>query len=128
MKGKRHHMDYQRLSFPKRNRLLKADEYQRVFKQGRKYRGAWFLFICCPNELSHARLGLAIAKRHIASAVVRNRIRRLIRESFRHYQTKLGAIDIIVMMQKELLTVNNEVCKDLHHQWQALFAARKVPC
>ena len=49
-----------------------------------------------PNEAGTARLGLAIAARVVGNAVARNRVRRLIRESFRHAQHRLPAADIIV--------------------------------
>jgi ribonuclease P protein component len=49
-----------------------------------------------PNDQATARLGLAIAARVVGNAVARNRVRRLIRESFRHAQHRLPAADIIV--------------------------------
>jgi len=49
------------------------------------------------NGLEGARLGLAIARRHIASAVRRNTVKRVIRESFRLHRATLGGLDIVVM-------------------------------
>jgi ribonuclease P protein component len=43
-----------------------------------------------------ARLGLLISRRHAARAVVRNRIKRCIREAFRLEQERLGPIDVLV--------------------------------
>lgn len=43
-----------------------------------------------------ARLGLLISRRHAPRAVVRNRIKRCIREAFRLEQERLGSIDVLV--------------------------------
>lgn len=80
-----------------------------------------FTIICTENALSYARLGLAIAKRYIPSAVVRNRVRRIIREGFRHNQSHLGAVDIVVITQKPLDDLDNACLhKELNRQWQLL--------
>lgn len=48
------------------------------------------------NEQDYARLGLAIATRVFRTAVARNRVKRIIRESFRLHQSTLPAVDITV--------------------------------
>lgn len=48
-----------------------------------------------PNEGPRARLGLSIAARTVGNSVQRNRLRRLIRESFRQ-QGQLPAVDIVI--------------------------------
>ena len=59
------------------------------------------------NELGHARLGLAIAVKIAGNAVERNRIRRVIRESFRLQQPELPAIDIVVGARAQVREVPN---------------------
>jgi ribonuclease P protein component len=49
-----------------------------------------------PNELGHARLGMIVSKRLFSRAVDRNRIRRLIRETFRLSVQTLPALDLVV--------------------------------
>ena len=46
-----------------------------------------------------ARLGLAIAKKHCRKATARNRIKRIVRESFRQNQASLDGLDIVVINQ-----------------------------
>lgn len=52
------------------------------------------------NALNHPRLGLVIAKRHAKHAVTRNKLKRLIRETFRLQQQDLPAVDILVLTHK----------------------------
>ena len=50
-----------------------------------------------PNGMSHPRLGLAVARRVVPLAVNRHRLKRRIRESFRHNAERLGGLDIVVL-------------------------------
>jgi ribonuclease P protein component len=52
-----------------------------------------------PNEVGHARLGMAISAKLVRSAVRRNRIRRVIRETFRMHQHRLPAVDLFVVVR-----------------------------
>ena len=84
--------------FPRRVRLTEPADYQRVFK-GRCYRlnNSWMTVLAVPNQLQHPRLGLAISRKVARNAVARNRIKRVTRESFRHWQTRLDSLDIVVL-------------------------------
>jgi len=84
--------------FPRRVRLTEPADYQRVFK-GRCYKlnNRWMTVLAVPNQLQHPRLGLAISRKVARTAVARNRIKRVTRESFRHWQTRLDSLDIVVL-------------------------------
>ena len=84
--------------FPRRVRLTEAEDYQRVFKGcGYRLNNSWMTVLASPNQHPHPRLGLAISRKVARSAVARNRIKRVIRESFRHWQTRLGPLDIVIL-------------------------------
>lgn len=119
----------QRLFLKKQNRILIPQDYQHVFKLGVRQRGARFTFICSKNSLPYARLGLAIAKKAIPRAVERNRVRRMIREGFRHHQFKLAGLDIVVITGHGAHAKNHAAThEDLSQQWQRLMATQKTSC
>ena len=74
-----------------------------------------------PNGKEIARLGLAVPKRQIKNAVLRNRIKRLIRESFRYNQTRLAGLDIVVLVRAGASRVANPTfLQDLDKLWDRL--------
>lgn len=67
----------------------------------------------------HARLGLAISKKSLKLAVQRNRVKRLARESFRERIAGLPAVDIVVMSQSELASMDNAaILRQLEVSWE----------
>ena len=54
-----------------------------------------------------ARLGLAIAKKQIRLATRRNRLKRLARECFRQHREQLAGLDLVVMVRRAALDVDN---------------------
>ena len=93
--------------FRRANRLLDAAAYARVFKQATRSRDKWFTVLCRRNNAELARLGLAISKKNCRQATARNRIKRIVRESFRLHQDELAGLDIVVMNQPAAKTGSN---------------------
>ena len=109
-------------SFPKSMRLLNSNDFQSVFDDAPlRTSHQHFLFLARQNQLDRPRLGLVIAKKHIRHAVDRNRMKRLIRETFRVKQQQLAGIDVIVLARKGMNDATNAVLLDqLNGQWQRL--------
>lgn len=64
-------------------------------------------------------MGLAISKKHCRLAVSRNRIKRLVRESFRRHQQELAGIDVVVLNQPETHKASNaQLLASLEKHWQ----------
>ena len=59
------------------------------------------------NETGRARLGLAISKKQARRAVDRNRLKRLIRESFRCQREQFDDTDLVVMARSAALSIDN---------------------
>ncbi len=84
-----------RCSFGRRAKLTGPKEFRRVFHSLLQVKGVLRVYAHA-NRHSRPRLGMAISRRHAAHATERNRIRRVVRESFRLHQHQLGAWDIVV--------------------------------
>jgi ribonuclease P protein component len=76
--------------------LHQPAEFRDAKRRGRKFSDAFFSLSVLANHETHPRLGLSIATRTIGTAVARNRIKRLARESFRLNQHSLPPVDVTV--------------------------------
>lgn len=109
--------------FPGNARLRGARQFERVFARGRRSADDCFTVIAAGNDASGARLGLAIAKRRVPKAVDRNRIKRIVRESFRHRIAELPAVDIVVLARSGVACRGNaELFASLDRHWRRLTA------
>jgi ribonuclease P protein component len=114
----------QSLAFTKSLRLLNSSDFQIIFDDAPlRASHQLFLFLGRLNSLNNPRLGLVIAKKHIRHATDRNRVKRLIRETFRVKQQQLSGIDVIVLSRKGMSDVTNTVLiEQLDLQWQRLIS------
>lgn len=111
-----------RLLFTKQQRLLEAKEFSALFADAPiRASHPCFLLLCNFNGTEQARLGLVIAKKQIKKSHDRNRLKRLIRESFRLHQHKLPLIDAIVLARKGADALSNsEIQVILHGLWKRI--------
>jgi ribonuclease P protein component len=86
--------------FSKELRLLRASDFEQVFKARNSKADQWIILYGAANGLAHARLGLAVSKR-IGGAVQRNRWKRLVREAFRLTQHELPPLDLVCIARGE---------------------------
>ncbi|HDZ08658.1 ribonuclease P protein component [Pseudohongiella sp.] len=112
--------------FGRNLRLLTASDYQAVFSQAQhKVSCAQFLILAIRHDNVTPRLGLVIAKKNVRLAVQRNRVKRLIRESFRHRQHLLAGLDIVILARKGLDSLDNaSIDQILDRLWQDLIRRR----
>jgi ribonuclease P protein component len=80
--------------FPKRVRLLRAREFERVFAARASAADAWIALYGAANDVGYPRLGLTVSRR-IGGAAARNRWKRLLREAFRLTQHQLPPLDLV---------------------------------
>jgi ribonuclease P protein component len=82
--------------FPKRARLRKRYQFQRLNHSSKRSLGEWVIVESFPNQAGITRLGITVTKR-FGKAHERNRFKRLVRESFRRCQSRLPVgLDLIV--------------------------------
>lgn len=103
--------------FPDTSRIKTPPEFRRVFDRGRKVVGRHFVVFFRAHRGTHPRLGLAVGRR-VGNAVRRNRLKRLIRESFRHHQELFGPRDIVVVARSSAEKAPAEALRqDLDRCW-----------
>lgn len=83
--------------FTRSVRLLSPAEFKRVFSGACKVGGRYLTVLARANDLGHPRLGLAISRKHVKTAVGRNLIKRQARESFRLHQATIGGFDVVIL-------------------------------
>jgi ribonuclease P protein component len=108
--------------FDKSLRLLDASAYKAVFDDARiKVSSQQALYLAREGATNQPRLGLVIAKKNVRHATQRNRIKRIIRESFRLRQHQLPAVDTVVLARRGLDKLDNSELHSLFNKlWQQL--------
>ncbi|MGB0733995.1 MAG: ribonuclease P protein component [Pontibacterium sp.] len=101
-----------KFKYPREVRLLTGGEFQHVFDNATlKVPDQHILLLARPSNHDHPRIGFVIAKKNVRLAVQRNRVRRIIRESFRLNQHNIPPVDIVILARRGLADVESE---DLH--------------
>lgn len=107
--------------FPKACRILQRREFLRIQGQGQRVHSRHLVFQFLPGEGPESRLGITVSKK-VGNAVVRNRIKRWIREAFRrHPELRPGvasgapgrAFDLVITAKRD---VEGFAWQTLHEQ------------
>lgn len=96
-------------------KLTKKEDFDTVFRKGRLIRGLSVSLRIKKTNLDHMRVGIIVGQRISKRAVIRNRIKRQLREVVAHYtQDSKSGIDVVVMPNVEILKKSfNELKKEL---------------
>jgi ribonuclease P protein component len=121
-------------ALPRSARLTKPSEFKRVFKAPMISSDRCFKVLACLNLVGQAgpdhgthlgpRLGMAVSRQVDRKATERNRIKRLIRESFRRYFAAGGPpVDFVVLPRRECTTIcNGQLVRSLDQHWARIVA------
>jgi len=109
-------------NFGKHLRLLNSTSFQAVFDAvSERASTKEFLLLARENGLDFPRLGIIVSKKVSKRAVDRNRIKRVIRESFRQIQDSLPQRDIIILVRPPAaLAENSKNTDQLQYLWKKL--------
>lgn len=91
--------------FPRSVRLLRHADFERVYKQGRRHFAAHMtvLYLPRPESGGGVRVGFTVGK-VLGGAVLRNRMKRRLREAVRLHGMIPAAMDVVINPKKSLLT------------------------
>lgn len=107
--------------FPRAARVLRPADFLRLRAAARRVSVRHFRAEVANNGLTGARLGLAVSRRVSKSAVRRNRIKRVARESFRLVRSGLPSLDILLVARASAVDQDNRALRmDLASLWQRL--------
>lgn len=84
------------------------------------------VLLAAENLSSDARLGFVLPKRRIRLAVARNRVKRIIRESFRHLSAELSGLDIVVLARDGLDRLDSPSLRAVADARFAFLVSRRV--
>ena len=105
---------------PKQAKLLKAADYNHVFDKPVRSSDRYFTVLARPNNLLHARLGMAFTKKRVKLAVARNRLKRITRESFRLTEGIFSADYVVLAGGQCAKASNQQLFESLKKHWQQL--------
>lgn len=110
-----------RAKFPPHSRLKKRREFKTVLNNGRSHRGRTAVVYAHPSTMTHHRVGLIVARR-VGKAVVRNRLKRIMREQFRQHRHALASspLDFVVIVTRRAVDAQPQLPADLLVAMQAL--------
>jgi ribonuclease P protein component len=123
--------------FPRSARLLHPSDFSRVFRRPAVSSDRYFKVLARYNSGRRSRLGMAVSRQVDKRAAVRNRIKRVVRESFRRYVAErlrdaqgslqgeesghIAAVDLIVLPRRPCATISNEeLFRSLALHWSRL--------
>ena len=87
-------------AFGQRWRIRRRSEFLRIQGQGRKFVTDHFLIFSKPNAIGHPRIGITVSRK-VGNAVLRNRIKRLVREVFRIDRSWFqGSHDVVIVARR----------------------------
>ena len=77
------------------HRLTSADDFRQVFRRGKRISTEWGVVVVLPTQNLTSRFGFVVSKA-VGSAVVRNRVKRRLREACREIDLTGPACDVVV--------------------------------
>lgn len=100
-------------------RLSRKRDFERVFREGQRLDLPYLRVIYAPNNCDRRRIGFAVSKK-VGKAVVRNRIKRLLRETFRrHKEIFPPHCDFVFIPRREVAQLSPpEIARDLAEAFQ----------
>lgn len=95
--------------FTRDHRLLTSSDYRRVFDDAEYKVSCRYILMLAIRHKSLSRLGVVVSKKNISKAVQRNRVKRLVRESFRRTKSQIPNLDVVVLIRRGIEGLPNVI-------------------
>jgi ribonuclease P protein component len=107
---------------PRQARLRAASEFQNVFAKPIVSADRCFKILARRNDRERPRLGMAVSRQVDRKAVGRNRIKRVVRESFRlYFRDRSPPLDFVVLPRRDCDTIcNRRLSQSLELHWKRI--------
>ncbi len=113
------------LGFSKAQRILKNSEFQDVYQSAQRGGSGLYTYHVQAADITAARLGVTVSKKVSKSAVVRNRIKRQVREFFRLHQDQLKGTKLVITARPGCAKATDaERAQALSELWQKVLKWR----
>ena len=92
--------------------LKKNHEFQFVYKNGKSYANRYLVMYIKENGTDQNRIGISVSKK-VGNSIVRHRVTRLVRESYRLHEAMFNSgLDIVIVARKSAASVRYEEIKN----------------
>ena len=109
------------MRFTRKQRLGSQAEFRFVFSRPKASKDQYFRVLARENSREFCRLGMAVSRKTCKKAVQRNRLKRVIRESFSHHCEQMaagGGFDLVVLPTAQAASIcNKKLAESLQEHW-----------
>ena len=90
--------------------LKRNEDFRRVYAEGKSYANRYLVMYVKRNQTDRNRLGISVSKK-VGNSVVRHRVTRLIRESYRVREESFNSgLDMVVVARK---SAKDKTCQEI---------------
>jgi ribonuclease P protein component len=100
--------DARKEGYSRRHRFSVQGSFGTVLRGSRKLRGRFAILHVAPGRPGASRLGVALTRRLVPRSVDRNRVKRLVRDTFRRHMVKQAGLDCVVSLRERFDAANAE--------------------
>jgi ribonuclease P protein component len=110
--------------FSRRHRFAQRGSFGPVLRTPRKIRGRLAVVHAVTGAGAVSRLGIALTRRLVPSSLERNRVKRMVRETFRRHEVKDAGLDCVVTLRSRF---DPATAGELRAEVAALFDQLRKP-